>query len=265
MVTIKQLANKATLGTIGYIENTSDINQLESYILYNLNFLSEFEQIVVATNYSDLSLKEQNNKLWKRYFPNSIQITSKTNRGPSFGTADLDTMVFDFCKETKVEWLFKISNDVVINESILSKNVEESDFYYLNGISYEDLMLSNFEYEKLYKDHFFPQTNFYIINFSKIDYINDKEYLNKTYTEVNSLSNYNNKPWEYIKGWSCENFLKESVIRNSLSKKYLLNSNKHKKLCDTIKMYRIGDPSHKNIMIEGICHFQHPEQPVLEI
>jgi hypothetical protein len=36
-------------------------------------------------------------------------------------------------------------------------------------------------------------------------------------------------------------------------------------LYDTIKHYKIGDPSHKNIMIEGVCHFQYPEQLIIEI
>jgi hypothetical protein len=37
------------------------------------------------------------------------------------------------------------------------------------------------------------------------------------------------------------------------------------KLLEAIKLYKIGDPSHKNIMIKGICHFQYPEQQILEI
>jgi len=68
-----------------------------------------------------------------------------------------------------------------------------------------------------------------------------------------------------VKGWSCENFLKECVKRNKLSKEYLLDFEKHKKLCDIIKIYKIGDPSHKNIMIDGVCHFQYPNQPIIEI
>ena len=34
---------------------------------------------------------------------------------------------------------------------------------------------------------------------------------------------------------------------------------------EIITTYKIGDPSHKNLIIDGICHFQFPEQQVLEI
>jgi ubiquinone/menaquinone biosynthesis C-methylase UbiE len=61
------------------------------------------------------------------------------------------------------------------------------------------------------------------------------------------------------------NFLKECVKRNSLSKKSFVHLDIHKKLCDALKIYQVGDPSHKNIMIEGICHFQFHTQNIIEI
>ena len=82
---------------------------------------------------------------------------------------------------------------------------------------------------------------------------------------MKTISNYNGKIWEYIEGWSCELFLKQCVERNNLTKHYLLDINKHNKLCDAVRIYGVGDPSHKNIMIEGICHFHSPNQDVIEI
>jgi hypothetical protein len=264
---LKQLINKSVYGSIGYISSQDDIDLLEQYILYNLPVLKEFKHIVVATNYKefDLQLINRNIDMWEKYFPNCYLIDSRINRGHNFGTADLDNLVFEWCKENNEEWLCKGANDIILQETILEKEIEEADFYYLNGISYETLYLNNFDYEQISKKHFIPQTNFYFINVSKCDYLNNKQYLDETYEYSKTIDNYNGKIWEYIKGWSCEDFLKNCVNRNNLKTYYLLDDNKHKKLCEVIKMYQIGDPSHKNIMIEGICHFQYPNQEIIEI
>jgi hypothetical protein len=262
--TIRQLANKSVYGTIGYIGSENDLELLEQYILFNLYVLKEFKQIIVATNYSDLSLIDNNSKLWRKYFPECVLIDNSKNRGPAFGTADLDNLVFNYCVDNKIEWLFKSSNDVIIKDSFLDKKVPEADFYYLIGISYEDLYLNNFNYEKIL-DKFFPQTNGYFIKVTKCDYLITEEFLNKTYEHVVNIPEYNGKPWEYIKNWSCELFLKNCVERNNLSKHYLLNIEKHNRLCEIVNTYKIGDPSHKNIMTDGICHLQFPNQNVNEI
>ena len=140
---LKHIINKSVYSTIGYISSQDDLELLEQYIVYNLPVLKEFKQILVATNYGSL-LQNQNAQLWKKYFPNCILIDSKTNRGHNFGTADLDNLVFDWCKENNEEWLCKVSNDIILQESILNKEIKEADFYYLIGISYEDLYLNNF-------------------------------------------------------------------------------------------------------------------------
>jgi hypothetical protein len=85
-----------------------------------------------------------------------------------------------------------------------------------------------------------------------------------TFEQIKYIPNYNGKIWEYIDEWSCEGFLRKCVERNNL-RKYYLAKDKHNKLCDTIKLYQIGDPSHKNIMIEGICHFHFRNQNILKI
>jgi len=261
--TIKQLANKSIYGSVGYISSKQDLELLEQYIMFNLSVLKEFKQILIATNY-DLDLREDNFQLWRKYFPNCILIDNDKNRGPAFGTADLDNLIFDYCVNNNVEWLFKSSNDVIIEENFLNKEIPDVDFYYLIGISYEDLCLNNFNYEKIL-NKFFPQTNGYFINTSKCDYLVTKEFLDETYKQVINLSTYRGKPWEHIENWSCELFLKNCIERNNLTKHYLLNIEKHNQLCEIVNIYKIGDPSHKNIMIEGICHFQYPEQQIVEI
>lgn len=261
---LKELINKSVYGTIGYIKSQDDIDLLESYILYNLPVLKEFKQIVIATNYGS-PFQNENSQLWKKYFPNCIIIDSEVNRGHNHGYTDLDNLVFDWCNENNEEWLCKGANDVVFNNSILEKEVDEVDFYYMNGVGYGGMVPFNFDFEKIIDEAFYPHTNFYFINVSKTDFLNDKTFLDETYKFIQNIPNYNGKIWEYIEGWSCENLLKNCVERNNLSKFHLIPLEKYHILLQVIKDNIIHDCSHKNIMIEGVCHFPYPESPIIEI
>lgn len=249
---------------MGYISSQDDIDLLEQYILYNHPILIEFKQIVISTNYGS-PLQEENTKMWKKYFPNCVLIDSKINRGHNHGYIDLENLIFDWCKENHEEWLCKVSNDVIIQEYILDKQVEEADFYYLNGIGVGGMVKYDFDFDRILNEDFYPQGNFYILNVSKCDYISDKTYMDETYEYIQSLPDYNGKIWEYIEGWTCEDFLKQCIERNNLSKHHLIPKEKYRILLQVIKDYNIHDCSHKNIMIEGICHFQNNNQQIIEI
>jgi hypothetical protein len=259
---LKQLLNKSVYGTIGYISSQDDIDLLEQYILYNLHVLKEFKQIVVATNYGS-PLQDKNTHLWRKYFPNCIILNSKINRGHNFGTADLDNMLFDWCKENNEEWLCKSANDVILQESLLDKEIEDADFYYINALGVGGMKQFNYNFNKMVNEDFNPQTNFYIINVNKCDYINDKKYLDKTYDYIQTIPDYNGKVWEYIKGWSCEGFLRNCIKRNNLTTHHLIPEVKYRKLLKIVLDNQIHDCSYKNIMIEGVCHFQYPDQKIL--
>ena len=263
-MTLKDIINKSIYGTIGYISSQDDIDLLEQYILHNLPVLKEFKHVVVATNYNeyDLNLINRHIDMWEKHFPNVRLIDNEVNRGHNFGTADLDNLLFDFCKKSNTEWLCKGANDVIFQESILDKEVDEADFYYLNGIGYGGMINYNFDFNRILNEDFYPQTNFYFINVSKTDYLNDQDYLDKTYSHIQTIENYNGKVWEHIPGWSCEDFLKNCVQRNNLSKHHLIPEEKYLHLLKMIKDHNIHDCSHKNLMIEGICHFQYSNQPI---
>jgi hypothetical protein len=261
---LKNLINKSVFGGMGYISSLQDIDLLEQYIVYNLPVLLEFKDIVVATNFG-LPLQSENEKLWKKYFPNCIILNSKINRGHNHGYLDLENLIFDWCKKNKKEWLCKVSNDIIIQTSVLDKEVGEADFYYMNGIGYGGMIKYNFDFEKIIKEDFYPQGNFYIINVLKCDYISDKTYLDETYNIIQAIPDYNGRIWEYFQGWSCEDFLKQCVIRNNLSKEHLVSEKNYRMLLQIVKDNQIHDSSHKQIMIEGICHFQSPEQTIIQI
>ena len=261
---LKNLINKSWYGTIGYIAKNEDLQALEQYILYNLPVLKEFQNIVIATNYNG-NYQQQNTELWKKYFPNCIIIDSHLNRGHNHGYTDLDNLVFGYCKENNIEWLCKSANDVIFEESILDKEIGTADFYYMNGIGFGGMFNYDFDFDRLIKEDFYPQTNFYFINVSKTDYLNDKEYLDETYNAIQITPNYNGRIWEYFQVWSCEDFLKQCVKRNNLSKEHLISQENYRILLNVVKDYNIHDCSHKNIMIEGVCHFPYPEQQIIKI
>lgn len=249
---------------MGYISSPKDINLLEQYIVYNLPVLVEFKNIIVATNYGS-PLQKENTTLWKKYFPNCVILDSQINRGHNHGYLDLENLIFDWCKENKEEWLCKTSNDVILQESILDKQVGEADFYYMNGIGYGGMIKYDFDFDRIIKEDFYPQGNFYLMNVSKCDYISDKKYLDETYDKIQSIPDYNGRIWEYFQGWSCEDFLKECIIRNNLSKEHLISEKSYRMLLQIVKDNQIHDPSHKNIMIEGVCHFQNSNDSIIEI
>lgn len=261
---LEELISKSWYGTIGYIAKEEDLEALEQYILYNLPILEKHQGVVVATNYG-ADLQQANTDLWKRYFPEVIIIDNPTNRGHNHGYTDLDNLVVDYCKDNNIQWLCKSANDVILNEEILSIEIPEADFYYLNGIGYGGMANYNFDFDRIIKEDFYPQTNYYFINLNKVDYLNNKSYLNSTYQTIMSLENYNGRIWEYIPGWSCEGFLKECIERNNLTTHHLISEATYRKLLEVVQGYTIHDCSHKQIMVNGVCHFPYPDQPIITL
>ena len=123
----------------------------------------------------------------------------------------------------------------------------------------------DFDFDRIVKEDFYPQTNFYFIDISKTDYLNDKKYLDETYDKIQLIPDYNGRIWEYISGWSCEGFLKDCIKRNNLNTEHLVSEEKYRILLQTVKTNQIHDPSHKQIMIEGVCHFPYPNQNIINI
>ena len=258
---LKELINKSYYGSIGYIKNQESIDTLGSYLLYNKPVLDEYKGHIFAFTYNELNEEYLENTISSLY-PDAIIVYLDENRGHNFGTADLDNFVFDICKDLKIEWLCKASNDILLQPEVLEIPIQEADFYYMEGIGYGGMVNWDFDYEKIQNEYFYPQTNFYFINVSKTDYLTDKQYIDETYEHIQSVENYNGKIWEYIQDWTCEDFLKQCVERNNLLKYHLFPQKTYIKLLELVKQNQIHDCSHKNIMIEGICHYQYLNNPI---
>ena len=262
---VRELINKSIYGTIGYIGSLEDIDRTEQYILYNLPVLQEYKNVIIATNFNSLEWEEAYQSMWRRHIPECILITSPENRGHNHGYVDLDNLVFNHCKENNIEWLCKSANDTIIKPELLEKQIGDADFYYLNGIGYGGMFKYDFDFERIVNEDFYPQTNFYFINVSKTDYLNDAYYADETYKYIKSLDEYNGRIWEYIENWSCEKFLRDCVERNNLTKEHLISPDKYISLLNLVKKYEIHDSSHKNIMIEGVCHYHVLTEGVLTV
>ena len=258
---LKSLIHKSYYGSIGYIENQESIDILGSYLLHNKPVLNEYKGHIFAFTHKLFSC-DILEKTIHSLFPNAKIILLDENRGHNFGTADLDNTIFDYCKENNIEWLCKASNDILLQPEVLGIPIQKSDFYYMSSIGLGGMVKYDFNNERIINEDFFPQTNFYFINVSKTDYLNDKEYIDKTYNEIQNTPNYNGKIWEYFQGWECEGFLRECINRNNLSKYHLVPQKTYIKLLELIKQQQIHDCSHKNIMIEGICHYQNTNQKI---
>ena len=258
---LKSLIHKSYYGSIGYIENQESIDILGSYLLHNKPVLNEYKGHIFAFTHKLFSC-DILEKTIHSLFPNAKIILLDENRGHNFGTADLDNTIFDYCKENNIEWLCKASNDILLQPEVLGIPIQKSDFYYMSSIGLGGMVKYDFNNERIINEDFFPQTNFYFINVSKTDYLNNKEYIDKTYNEMQNIPNYNGKIWEYFQGWTCERFLKKCIERNNLSKYHLVPQKTYIKLLELIKQQQIHDCSHKNIMIEGICHYQNTNQKI---
>ena len=271
-IKLGDLLSECTYGTVAYIDSEDKVDLLEKYILKNLPILEKFKNFVISTNYpenddkNNKKLQEKWEKAWDNHLPKLSKhfIHSGKNRGHHFGTADLDDNIIDYCQNNKIKWLCKTSCDTITELSILDKLVPESDLYYMNGLGMANLTHYRkgtvLDYERIVDEDFFPQTNFYILNISKIDYIYDFNTIDFHYEEYMS-----GKQSNIFVGWNCEDFLKQCVTRNKLTKFHLIDDETYYKLINYLWDYKVHDPSHKNIMLDGICHFHDPFSNIITI
>ncbi|MEI8080816.1 MAG: hypothetical protein WCI74_03120 [Actinomycetes bacterium] len=256
-VTFAEVMGRSVYGTAGYLSEPHDLIALERVIVHNLPVLGLFRRVVVATNYGDCGRAELatgNAALWRRYFPDCVLLDSPVNRGHSVGTSDLDNLLFDYCSRSGVEWLCKSSNDVLLSARVLQIPVVDAAFYYLNAVSYNMLRTRDFDLDYFARGFLFPQTTFYAIDVSTTDYLVDKEFLERSWEHVQRIPNYSGRIWEYVPGWSCEYLLRQTVLRNELTRSHLMSDDQWQQILHLVIHHRITDCSFKDIQINGICH-----------
>lgn len=260
-----EILARSVFGAVAYLEAADDLGRLERHIVHNLPVLREFAGVVVATNYGGAApdeLAAATHELWRRHAPGCVLLDSPLNRGHSIGTSDLDNLLFDHCKATGVERLCKSAADVLLDAPVLDIEVTGADFHYLNAVSYDALAEQEFDRGRFTSDRFFfPQTNFYVIDVRKTDYLVDKEFLDRSWAVVGRVPGYDGRIWEHIPRWSCELLLRKCVLRNRLTRCHLMSDDQWDQVLTIVQERRITDCSLKNVAVNGICHAHEDEVP----
>lgn len=243
-------------GSIGFVRDHADLEVLERRLQHNLPVLERFKGIVVAANFGhdSRSLRADHAAIWRHRFPESSIIDSPFNRGHSIGTSDLDNMVFDHCKAMGYQWLCKSAHDILLDEGVLRIPVQPADFYFINAVSFDALKQHGFDLTAFTHGFFFPQTNFYAIDVTKVDYLIDPRFLDRTWERVQAIEHYNDRIWEHIPGWSCELLLREAVVRNGLARCSLTTDEQWEQILQVVIEQQITDCSFKGMRINGIQH-----------
>lgn len=249
----------ATYGTTGFVDSDQDLVATQRILLHNLPLLRRFPRVVVATNYGSHrrdDLIAANRALWRQYLPDCDLIDSTHNRGHSIGTADLENLVFESCRQAGGRWLCKSANDVALSASTWAIPVRDADFYFLNAVSYSALRQHGFNRDLFTTGFLFPQSTFFTIDVTQTDHLYGTSELQRVWEHVSRIPSYNGRVWEYVPGWSVERLLRECVLRNHLRVCSLMSGEQWQTVLDLVIRERIEDCSFKGLSINGICHTQ---------
>ncbi len=260
-----ELINKSYVGISVTILSDTDLQTLENYINTNKEIFSKFKGVIVAANYKFDALIERHHTLWQHYHSNVEFVDLDINRGHTFGTLDLDSGLFNYCKENKYDWLFKVNFDMLYLDDFLEGEVPEADFYYWNGIGYGGMEKYDYDIDRIADEDFYPQTTQYFINTSKLKEIHNPKTVDDAYNYSQSIPNYNNKIWEHIEGFTCEDLLKNAVLKNKLTVHHLTQPTTYIRLLNFVKANNIHDCSHKQLIIDGTVHLQWADQKCIII
>lgn len=268
---LENLLDKSCYGFTAHISEES-LDKLDKFQPYLEAFLHNFQKVIIATNTNKDVPKDvidQYHNKCRKIAPNCVILHSEVNRGHMFGTIDLDESIFRYVKENLPDhpYLWKSADDIIVSPDILVQEVEEAEFYYLPGFSYESLLRAGGKENLLHinRNEIFesglwtPQTPFFILYVHAVPslYGDDIERKIHAYEEAKKYKPYI-KPWEIefdIK-FDCETHLGRST--RSLRKCNLVEE-ELEELMDFIMFNRVGDPSHKNIYFQriGVCHYHY--------
>lgn len=276
---LSEILNESCFGTIATIKDETCLEKLSFFIGSNKAFINNFNHIVLSFNWLETTSPEvilSYKKIWSENVPNVVFLESSTNRGHMFGTIDLEEDILKFVKSnyTDVKFLFKSMDDVIVTNLLLDLDLPEADFYYLPGFSYESIIKANGRdnlyiiYEDFESGYWAPQTTFFIINVNLVDKIYGEDIEDKLNIYLEQKKTYPGiMPWDIpfeIK-FDCENHLGRTV--KDFDKCPLLSFTPFKNLLQLVEIYKMGDPSHKNIFFSeiGICHYHFHKEGIFHI
>lgn len=275
MIKLNDIVDKSIFTSIGTLLNNQSLLLFKAYIDFNKRLIQKFPLVIYAFN-GDNHLIDSAKKMIAEINCNNIVIATE-NLGHTFGTFLLDNAIFEeTSKHTQYDHIWKFSNDVIVETSILNTYIKLADFYYINNIGYISLDYDNEPERQKYskqdlvkavmdQSYFYPQTNYYIIK-NEIEFYPDKKtiYQLKKQYDLIKMHQPNIHPWHAIYECDSENMLKKTVIKNNLSKHHLLNELDTTKIVEYVDITKNYDGSHKNILysrLGNLCHLHYPEHP----
>lgn len=266
-IELKDIVARSIFGSIGTILNEEHLSLFIAVARYNAEFLNAFPRVVYCLN-GNSELIEASQSYLREFIVTDLSIVTTENLGHTFGTFLNDRAVFVFADNFDYDYIWKFSNDVIVNKDIFNKQITlNKDFYYINNIGYN--VFNTYDKDQLSKvlmdqSFYYPQTNYYIIKNHTKFYPNEEliYQLKKEYEEIKK-ENPSIQPWHAINGCDCEHMLAKTVEQNNLSKEHLLSETSIKTIIDFIWQNNIHDGSHKNIAyseLGNLCHLHYPSQ-----
>ena len=260
---------KSCYATIATITKDS-MDKLNFFMQYNADFIKQFPHVIISTNsLDDTSIHTINlyHNTWRKLVPNCIILNSTVNRGHMFGTIDLEETILEYVKRElpEVQYLWKSMDDVITTTDLLNLEVEEAEFYYIPGFSYESIQKAGGKenlrkvYDAFDSGFYTPQTTFFILDITSIDSIYGTDINDKidVYQEIKAR-NPSIKPWEvpFNTKFDCETHLGRT---SKDLKKHCLLKYQFEELLEMVEVNKIGDPSHKGLYFKeiGVCHYHY--------
>jgi len=270
---LDNISKKSIFSSIGNISDENDLNLFLRYVNYNKNFICNFPHIIYSLN-GNRTLCDKSETIIKNIFSGStVEFIFSENLGHTFGTLLLDNLIFKKSSElVQYDYIWKFSNDTIVDSSLLTVDIPIFDFYYINNIGCNCFVsecknVDDILFDIKTKKYFYPQTNYYIIKNKTIFYPTSED-IYKLHNQFIKRENKNLKPWDIIMGCECENFLRITAEKNNLSSYMLLNDLELKQIIKLVYDFKIWDGSHKNIAYKrlgNLCHFQWSDKEVILI
>lgn len=271
---IKDIIPNCTLGVTAHLNN-DNVKDFISYLIYNKETIEQFPNMVLAinTDEEDTSFIKE---LLDIYVEEVQMLFLNENRGHMFGTMDLDEAILSLSKSHPEKYLCKVSQDIIIDKEFLDTEIREADFYFVPGFSLETITRHEGPegLHEVFQDStqpdFTPQSNFFILDKKSTSVYGGPTVINDYYNRFQEIlkEKPNAKCWEEFPDpkFDCETFLGRTINAQNFTSCMLLNQQEFRTLWRSIVSYKIGDPSHKNIMLPcGICHFQFKDKPIIKL
>lgn len=256
------------------------IEMLIGILQNNFSIYEKFKNIVVVLNTVDMTGQSalndyldafQDVRISHQYTGDFYFLRDYINRGWQFGTIDMEKMAYQFISDNIGDWtILKLDFDIYLENQFLDFEIDDKiDFYYMPSVgasTVNDKGITTLlqDYDSNWPEYIKPQTIIYLITKPLDPFYPIEDWLNDKYKEW-ILKPIGNGPHHI--GVACEPLLMGTIEKNECKIKMMISKETYEKLLETIKIYQMADPSHKNILFSevGICHLADDKKEIIKI